>query len=241
MSPTPTRKGLLRRQTLKKSSSSSSRINNKTPPNQSTMGPQSQIRQGSVHAAKKHGAKRNRRSNFAQTVIGGGRAFAPHTHCPVCKANHINARRGAKKKVPVPHRGHHKLCAKNCKTRGLSETTVMVKKTYNKYYQRNNTLYYAGDVPKLTNAQAKLIAQNYFKPPTITAVTPAHRSTPTAVTPAPSTTAATTFSPLVPLTSGRVIRDAVDNLVKKHKAEKNLVKKHKAEKNPDLSATKGKH
>ena len=233
--PNPYKKGLAAPPNAQKEQQQQQNQQQNSPPNQSTMGPQSQIRQGSVHAAKKHGAKRNRRSNFAQTAIGGGRAFAPHTHCPVCKANHINARRGAKKKVPVPHRGHHKLCAKNRKTRGLSETTVMVEKTYNKYYQRNNNLYYAGDVPKLTNAQAKLIAQNYFKPPTmptITAVTPAHKSTPTAVTPAPSTTpAVATFSPLVPLTSGRVIRDAVDNLVKKHKAEKN----------PDLSATKGKH
>jgi hypothetical protein len=90
---------------------------------QSTMGIQSQNREGAVKKAMKHGTKpkyKKSRTSLVQTAVHGGVAFDPTSHCKVCVASRMG--------LPLPHRCHDKRCIKNRRTRGMSARTVEVEK-----------------------------------------------------------------------------------------------------------------
>jgi hypothetical protein len=89
----------------------------------STMGMQSQLRQGAIKKCKKMGTKIKANRAHKQNAIGGGVAFAEALHCSVCKVRRLNARGNA---VNIHHGPHHKKCGVNRKTRGLSAMTVFV-------------------------------------------------------------------------------------------------------------------
>jgi len=129
--------------------------------NRGQMGIQSQKREGSIAAAKKRGTKHSVGIRMVQRAVDGGVAFDSALHCKVCKAK---ARKELDKSVKVPHDPHHRKCKLNRATKGLSERTVMVEKAAAKYYKRNNTLFFPGEIPTFTDAQRKAIKEAYFTP-----------------------------------------------------------------------------
>ena len=102
----------------------------------STMGCQSQLRDGSIKACKKRATKaKHRRKSLTQMGVDGKRAFLPEKDCAVCKAKHL-IKNGVT--VAVPHRSHDPRCTHNRKTRGLSARTVEVEKiAQNNIFQNN--------------------------------------------------------------------------------------------------------
>ena len=176
-----------------------------------TMGIQSQRRQGSIASARRHGTKTK---HVLQSAVNGGVAFAPHLHCPVCKARHLKARGVT---VNEPHRPHHKKCPRNRKTRGLSERTVQVERICNNNIRRNNTLYYPTDIPILSHAQTAALRSNYFIPRH--QPTNSHTSASTGVPPITNTQA---IMPPTSVDTGTAIRTALDELIEKNTHQADL-------------------
>ena len=90
------------------------------------MGIQSQLRGGSVKACLKRGTKRKAQS-YKQSAVPGGSIF--HLH-PVETLHNLQSQttNSVGTNLSVPHRGHHKRCPLNTKTRGGSATSVMIKR-----------------------------------------------------------------------------------------------------------------
>jgi hypothetical protein len=127
---------------------------------QPAMGIQSQRHDGSIASARRRGTKTNHK--LMQTAISGGIAFAPHLHCPVCKACHQKATGIG---VNEPHRSHHERCPK----KGGSEQTVEVERLAKENILCNKTLY-DDNQPTLTREQAGAMTANYFIPRANTAI-----------------------------------------------------------------------
>ena len=85
------------------------------------MGPQSQRRLNQKARTHKMQANnvgcRKKRKAGDQLTLDGSVAFAPFKHCVVCKARAAG--------VTPPHRGHHKLCWINRRTKGITSKTTL--------------------------------------------------------------------------------------------------------------------
>jgi hypothetical protein len=82
---------------------------------QSTMGPQSQRRvslEARKHRMQSDAGHRKKVRPGDQQTLDGQRAFDPLQDCKVCRAKHFG--------TPLPHRGHHKLCWNNRRTKGVT-------------------------------------------------------------------------------------------------------------------------
>lgn len=82
------------------------------------MGPQSQRRLTSQERTHKLSASANKKRKTGQLTLLGEAAFDPLEDCVVCKARAFQFKN-------IPHRGHHKLCPNNRRTRGVTSTTAL--------------------------------------------------------------------------------------------------------------------
>ena len=97
---------------------------NNTQPRLSTMGIQSQRREGSVKACKKRATSvKHRLTNHIQRTMEGDEAFDRMKDCNICVIVQKIARG---EKIRKPKRMHHALCYLNSKTHGISATSVFV-------------------------------------------------------------------------------------------------------------------
>jgi hypothetical protein len=90
--------------------------------NNNNMGIQSQLREGSIRAAKKRGSTM-KALKFKQKAVPGGTIFVPWKH--FCAAEHL---KNMGKDVNIPKCPHHDRCPRNRKTRGISAATVAFNK-----------------------------------------------------------------------------------------------------------------
>jgi len=84
------------------------------------MGPQSQRRltlKERTHQMQGSNVGYKKGKKGEQQTLTGEVAFNPIKDCAICKARHIG--------YAEPHRGHHKLCWNNKRTRGISSTTSL--------------------------------------------------------------------------------------------------------------------
>jgi hypothetical protein len=90
------------------------------PAHKTTMGPQSQQRlsqQQRTHRMQADNTGYCKRKKGDQQTLTGEIAFDPIKNCPVCKARHIG--------YAEPHRGHHRLCWNNKRTKGITSATTL--------------------------------------------------------------------------------------------------------------------
>ena len=96
------------------------------------MGPQSQRRltlKGRTHLMQQSSHKKKQKGD--QQTLFGERAFDPKEDCAICKARHIG--------YAEPHRGHHKLCWNNKRTKGFSEATLSLEQEAKRLKQHFTT------------------------------------------------------------------------------------------------------
>lgn len=87
-----------------------------------TMGIQSQRRDGSIAKCRKRATRtKHVISSLVQRSMQGGVAFVPHLHCKQCVGLREYA---AKTRASKPHKVHHPRCPHNTKTRGFTTTTT---------------------------------------------------------------------------------------------------------------------
>jgi hypothetical protein len=90
------------------------------PAHKTTMGPQSQRRisqQQRTHRMQANNTGYRKRKKGDQQTLTGEIAFDPIKDCPICKARHIG--------YAEPHRGHHRLCWNNKRTKGITSATTL--------------------------------------------------------------------------------------------------------------------
>jgi hypothetical protein len=94
----------------------------------STMGIQSQNREGAIKKCRKTATKvkyKRKQRSLLQSAVTGGLAFYSQRDCLICKARTKSlclSRFGIS--VQIPHKPHHSRCTKNRKTQGRSERFV---------------------------------------------------------------------------------------------------------------------
>ena len=138
----------------------SSRSNCNNDDDTSTMGCQSQRREGAIKKCLKRGTRvKFRHRQLVQAAIGGGLGFISERDCKQCIAIRIRdqrARLGLK--MTLPHRGHNKRCRRNIKTKGLSEKSVTIEREAAHNVAQNNI------PPVLVNCPPVQARQDFFKP-----------------------------------------------------------------------------
>ena len=137
-----------------------------------TMGLQSQLRNGSIKACKKAATRaKHTKKALAQQGIDGSKPFNQYEDCKLCNA-HKRIRQG--EKINEPHSGHHKSCPLKPINKKGGANAAYFSSEMERNRQANNV------PPRLINAsQARLFGQDLramfqkTPPSTATAITTA--------------------------------------------------------------------
>ena len=130
----------------------------------STMGIQSQNREGAIKKCRKTATKvkyKRKQRSLLQSAVTGGLAFYSERDCVICKARTKSlclSRLGIS--VQIPHKPHHSRCTKNRKTQGRSERFVQDNKATANNLAKNSEPIVHGALAVGTTAAQKAQALN---------------------------------------------------------------------------------
>ena len=133
------------------------------PQNDKNMGPQSQRRLTLTERTNQLKSNNNNKRKGGQLTLTGDAAFDPVKDCEICKARHIG--------YAEPHRGHHRLCWNNKRTKGITSATTLAS---NKETNRLKVLFSQPVQPHevfTSRNNSKEVAQRFFEPRRIMEVT----------------------------------------------------------------------